>query len=257
MEYAKENGKHTGIVVTSSLVHATPAAFVAHQPLRGFHEQIASQLVALDLDYLVGGGQMYFSNRYSDDRDLLEEMEDNGYTVSGYDRRSFAKFARRSDRKMVYFTAHSEPLPKMQGREDLAQIVTHALHTLSSRDNAGFFLLIEGSQIDYANHSNDYMYLLTELRDLEEAAKVVLAFARQHPDTLIVLTGDHESGSLAIRPSHLQKKVHVDFLSKNHSETMVPVFAMGPGAEAFSGIYENTEIFTKICAAAGFTGWMH
>lgn len=251
-ELAKHQGKLTGLVVTSSLVHATPAAFVAHQKLRGFHEAIAESLVNHKVDYFVGGGQMYFSNRYSDDRDLVEELKNLDYTVSGYDRKSFNAFAKRIDRRMAYFTAYSEPLPRMQGRESLSEVVSHALSMLSTQGEEGFLLMVEGSQIDYAAHGNDAGYLLSELKDMEGAVHEALEFAKGRNDTLIIVTSDHESGALALRESRPDKRVNVEFMTRNHTQTMVPVFANGPCSQMFAGIYENTEIFHKIRKAAGY-----
>ena len=250
LELAERHDKRTGIVVTSSLAHATPAAFFAHQKLRGFYEAIADNLVNAGVDYLVGGGQMHFANRFMDNRNLIDELKTLGYTVSGYDRKSFRSFAGRDDTQMAYFTAHSEPLPRMQGREGMAEIAAHAIHVLSEGEN-GFFLMIEGSQIDYASHGNDGAYLLSELRDTEEGIRAALEFATNRDDTLVIVTGDHECGSLALRNSKPDKRVHVEFMARNHTQTMVPVFAYGPCAELFSGIYDNTEIFHKIKAAAG------
>jgi alkaline phosphatase len=250
-EIARQMGKRTGVVVTSSLVHATPAAFIAHQSLRGFYEEIAEDLVNHEVDYIVGGGQMYFKNRFSDDRDLVEELKSRGYTVSGYDRKSFASFAHQVDQRMAFFISHSEPLPRMQGREPLDEFVRHALKVLSSMGN-GFFLMIEGAQVDFAAHGNHQGYLLSEMKDLDAGIRAVLEFASGRDDTLVIVTGDHESGGLSLRESKPDKKVHVEFLTRNHTCTMVPVFAYGPGAQSFSGIYENTEIFHKIVAAAGY-----
>lgn len=252
IELAKVQGKLTGIVVTSSIVHATPAAFIAHQRLRGFYEAIADNLVKLQVDYFVGGGRMYFTNRYSDDRDLVEELKALDYTISGYDRKSFRTFSNRLDRRMAYFTAHAEPLPYMQGRDGLSEVVDHALRMLSSQGDNGFFLMVEASQIDYASHSNDEGYLLTELQDMNSAVKVAMEFAKLHEDTLVIVTADHECGDLVLQDTKPDRKVNIEFMSRNHTSTMVPVFALGPGSEMFSGIYENTEIFSKIRSVAGY-----
>lgn len=251
-ELAKAQDKLTGIVVTSSVVHATPAAFAAHQVLRGFYEEIAEDMVSAEVDYLVGGGQMYFTNRFNDDRNLIEEMRESGWTVSGYDKKSFGAFSARTDARMAYFTAYSEPLPKMQGRENLSDVVVHALNVLSTYEEEGFLLMVEGSQIDFAGHGNNAYYLLTELKDMDDAILTALEFASGRDDTLIIVTGDHESGGLSIGEAESGKKVNVEFTTHNHTETMVPVFAYGPCAQLFGGIYENTEIFQKIVAAAGY-----
>jgi alkaline phosphatase len=252
LELAKAQGKATGIVVTSSIVHATPAAFFAHQSLRGFHEAIAENLLHIGVDYVVGGGQMYFTNRFSDDRNLVEEMRKMGYTVSGYDKKSFNAFSKRSDSKMAYFTAYSEPLPRMQGREDLSPVVTHALRTLTAHGDEGFFLMIEGSQVDFACHAQNAGYLLSEMKDLNGAIHTAYEYASRRDDTLVIVTGDHECGGLAIRESRPDRRVRVEFTARGHTAQLVPVYAYGPCAEMFSGLYENTEIFDKISAACGY-----
>lgn len=252
IELAKQHGKRTGLVVTSSLVHATPAAFVAHQSLRGFYEAIAENLVNLEMDYFVGGGQMYFTNRFSDDRNLFKELEAKGYIVSGYDRKSFTSFRGKQGSRMAYFTAHSEPLPRMQGREDLSEMVTHALHVLSAEPEKGFFLLIEGSQIDFASHGNDAGYLLSEMKDTDGGIQAAMDFATGRDDTLVIVTADHESGSLALRSTKPDRRAQIEFMSRNHTCAMVPVFAYGPGAKTFAGMYDNTEIFYKIKEVAGY-----
>jgi alkaline phosphatase len=252
-ETAKAHGRRTGIVVTSSVVHATPASFVAHQKLRGFHEAIAEDIVRADLDYLVGGGMLYFTNRYSDNRNLIKEMNDDGCVVSSYDRKSFKAFAKRVAPRMAYFSAYTEPVPKMQGRENLSEMVTHAIQVLNAPKSPGFILMVEASQIDYALHGNDASYLLTELKDLFDALKVVYEFASGRDDTVVIVTGDHETGSLSIGESIPGKKVRVDFMSRNHSHLMVPVFALGPCSELFAGIYENTTIHDKILQATAMS----
>lgn len=250
-ELAIRRGLKTGLVVTSSLVHATPAAFYAHQKLRGFHEGIADNLVHSGIDYFVGGGQVYFSNRYGDARNLIEELRNEGYFVSGYDKKSFRSFSAKLEPKMAYFTAYTEPLPVMQGREPLSDIVSHALDVLTYRDTAGFLMLVEGSQIDYASHGNDASYLLSELRDFDAAISVALDYARRRGDTLILVTGDHETGLLTLEESVPGKRIHMEFLTRNHSHVLVPVYAYGPCADLFAGLYDNTDIFQKIREVLG------
>ncbi|MDX1477398.1 MAG: alkaline phosphatase [Saprospiraceae bacterium] len=253
MEYAEEGGKSTGIIVTSSLVNATPAAFVAHQMYRGFQEAIAADYLELDLDYVVGGGLVYFSQRYSDDRDLLKELKGRGYLVGAYHHESFKKFSSRDSDKAYYFTAHDIPLPHFQGRDYLPLAATHGLNLLDRREDNGFFLMIEASQIDHASHAQNLGYLLSEMRDLNETLAAVMAFARGDGETLVIVTADHATGGLYIQNGKPGKgKVRAAFTTKHHTADMVPVYAYGPGAEFFSGIYDNTEIFQKIRQVGGF-----
>jgi alkaline phosphatase len=249
-ELAKEHDYATGIIVTSSLVHATPASFVAHEPLRGLYENIAIDFLNSRLDLMVGGGLSYFTNRSLDDRNLAHELELHGYHVGSYMGKSLQRINPESVKKIAYFTAYKEPLPRMQGRDYLPVAVEYATHFLDSKTETGFILVIEGSQIDYASHSNNLDYLVSELADFNRAIGKALDFARIDGETLIIVTSDHETGDLKINPGRNLKYPKVKFESKRHSADMIPVFAYGPGSEEFNGIYDNTEIFYKIIALA-------
>ena len=252
MEYAEERGKSTGVIVTSSLVNATPAAFVAHQMYRGFQEAIAADYLDLDLDYVVGGGLVYFTQRYSDERNLSRELVARGYDVSAYNSESFKKFSARLPQKAVYFTAHDIPLPHFQGRDYLPLAATHGMQVLSQNSEKGFFLMIEASQIDHASHANNLGYLLSEMRDLNETLAAVMSFARANRETLVIVTADHATGGLSAQETRPARgKVRAGFSTKHHTSDMVPVYAFGPGAEFFAGIYD-TEIFQKIRQVGGF-----
>jgi alkaline phosphatase len=247
IELAHLAGKKTGIVVTSSLVHATPAAFVAHQKFRGFREAIAIDYLSSNVDYAVGGGLMYFTNRFTDDRNLWRELEAKGYLVSDFDHMSFKHFLRLAPEKVIYFTAHMEPDKRQDGRVYFTKAVTHGLEVLKKNGDDGFFMMVEGSQIDYAGHENNRNYLLAEMRDFDEMLAGVIAFAEEDGETLVIVTADNSTGGLAIDGGKPGKgSIKSSFTTTRHTADMVPVYAYGPGAELFSGIYDNTEIFHKI-----------
>jgi alkaline phosphatase len=111
--------------------------------------------------------------------------------------------------------------------------------------------MVEASQIDFACHANNDTYLLAELRDMDEAVASAYAYAKGRDDTLVLITGDHEAGMLALRESP-DRKVIVEFTTKSHGFSMVPVLAFGPCAEQFAGVYENTSIFDRVSALLGF-----
>ena len=113
--------------------------------------------------------------------------------------------------------------------------------------------MVEGSQIDWGGHSNDGGLLVDETLDFDRAVGEALRFARRDGETLVLVTGDHESGGLAIDPGSEMNKLKLDFTTNGHTAAMVPVFAYGPSAELFSGIYENTEIYHKMKQALGKT----
>jgi len=123
---------------------------------------------------------------------------------------------------------------------DLAELAAKAIEILS-RDEDGFFLMVEGSQIDWAGHENDQAYLLAEMRDFDDAVGVALDFAERDGRTLVLVTADHECGGFALTGGSMEKgAVSSRFATDSHTATMVPVFAFGPGAEAFGGIRDNT-----------------
>ena len=246
-ELAIERGMATGLVVTSSLVHATPAAFVAHREYRGLYEHIAIDITESSIDYLVGGGRFFFNERHYDDRDLVEELTAKGYYIASYDNMSFKKFTKECHPKSVYFTAQGEPPRRLEGRDYLPVAVAHGINCLSNSTDEGFLLVVEGSQIDYANHNNDEPYLVAEMQDFHETVRVALDFAEQNGETLVIVAGDHASGGIYIESGNpLKHKVKMRFSTRRHTADMVPVYAFGPGAENFTGIFDNTELFTKI-----------
>lgn len=246
LELARAHFLRTGVVVTSSLTDATPAAFLAHRPSRKQQEEIALDVAASGTDLLVGGGRCFFTSR-TDRRYLLGELGGRGYAVV----EETANLRTAPAGKLAALLAE-EDLPRItKGRGGLLPAaVAVALSRLPGDE--GFFLLVEGSQIDSAAHENDARGATAEVVDLDRTVARILGFAAQDGETLVVLTTDHETGGLALTGgSASERNVEAGFVGKGHSATMVPVFAFGPGSGAFSGVYENTAIFAKLRAALG------
>jgi alkaline phosphatase len=242
-ELASDHGLKTGFVVTCSVVHATPAAFYAHVDSRGSYEDIAEQLAKSDVDVFVGGGEKYFFDRYTDDMNLVKYLQANNYEVMGTDdmETKFRLERVSTDKKIACFTAYEDPMRASEGRNYLPQLTSKAMDALKARSNKGYFLMVEGSQIDWAAHANDQEWLALEMQDIYNMLDVVLN--KLDSNTLLIVTADHECGYISLQG---KRSPHVVFGSKVHSSQMVPVFAQGPGAEEFLGIYENTEIFEKM-----------
>ncbi|MEL6925624.1 MAG: alkaline phosphatase, partial [Bacteroidota bacterium] len=255
LEIAEENKLATGVVVTSTMVHATPASFMAHQPLRGLYEPIAADIVESGVDFIVGGGKKYFDRRAMDDRNLYKELQQKGYQVNDYFRKNLERLTVDPSKNFAYFTADSDPLAYWQGRKYLPYASKLAVNFLEKKNENGFFLLVEGSYIDWAGHENDFNYLLSEIKDFDRAIGEVLSFASRNRETLVIVTADHETGGLAINPGSRFGKLKPAYTEKKgraHTATMVPVFAYGPGAEQFSGIFDNTQMFYKLLRSYGF-----
>lgn len=258
LEYAEENKKATGIVVTSTVTHATPASFYAHFPRRyNANEPISSQFINSGVEVLIGGGKKYFETR-SDDRNLLKELSDSGYKVLETLPENYNV---NGINKLVYLFSPTQPgklifedKDKTPARGPILPIATEKALEVLNQDTNGFFLMVEGSQIDWGGHDNNSEYIIREMIDFDNAIKKALDFAEKDGETLVIITADHETGGYAIIDGNMDGSELVGgFSTKKHSATMIPVFAFGKGAEDFSGIYENTEIFYKMMKAFEFS----
>jgi alkaline phosphatase len=145
-------------------------------------------------------------------------------------------------------------LSMKQGRGNfLVSSLQKALNTFS-QDNSSFFIMAEGAQIDYGGHANDMEYVVKEMLDFDNAIGAAMKFVDLHPETLLIVTADHETGGLTLLDGDLKKgSVHGNFSTHDHTAVLVPVFAYGSGAKEFAGVYQNTAIFDKIIKLLGVT----
>ena len=251
LEYAEDNGMKTGLVTTSTIVHATPASFIAHQPQRNMYEEIAADFLNTDVDLFIGGGKKYFDRR-KDKRNLVAELKKNGYQVNDYLGKDVTKTKITGD-KFVYLTSDSDPLSVLAGRKYLPPASKMATKFLSKiSDENGFFLMIEGAQIDWGGHANNSDYIVSEMLDFDKTIGHVLDFVEKDKETLLIITADHETGGYSVNYGSTLDSLVTEFTSDYHTADLVPVFAYGPGAWKFSGIYENTAIFDKMMEAKKF-----
>ena len=203
LEAAREVGKSTGIVATSSITDATPAAFSAHQPSRSYHEQIAEDISQCDADVILGGGMQYFVTKSeggtrTDNRNLLKEMESKQYTVV----KNVSEMNNVKSGKMIgLFKAGDLDTPYPEDKNGveptIEQMTRKAIEMLSSNPN-GFVLMVEGSKIDKTAHSNDIENMINEVIHFDNAVKAALEFAEKDGHTLVIVTADHETGGLAM-----------------------------------------------------------
>jgi alkaline phosphatase len=251
LEEAELAGMATGIVVTSAITHATPASFYAHQKDRGMAEEIAADLLKSNLDFFVGGGKKFFDRRI-DEQNLVEELVNKGYVISSFLDKEFKDLIIDPTKKFGHFTADDQPLMFSQGRDYLVPATIAAVDFLSKQQEGGFFLMVEGSQIDWGGHANDSKYIISEMIEFDQAIGAALDFAKQDGETLVIVTADHETGGYAINPTSTMDSIVAAFTTKDHTAALIPVFAWGPGEELFSGIYENTSIYDKMRRVFGF-----
>lgn len=248
LEVLADQGKSTGIVVTCYSGHATPADFYAKVPKRSMYEDIAIQMAESDkLNVMIAGGRKHFDQR-KDSLDLLGRMENElGWKI--YD-----TLAHIDTTCMKYAVlADKGHMPKASERGDfLPEGVKTALKTLS-QDEDGFFLMVEGSQIDFACHAGDSVWMVDETVDFSKAVQVALDFAKADGNTLVVVTADHETGGLTlIDPQGHYSNVSFNYSTRSHTCLPVMIYAYGPGGELFTGWMQNNEVKARILKACGF-----
>jgi len=242
-EQLSRDGYATGIVATSSIQHATPASFYAHVKHRSMYEEITEYAPHSGVDIFIGGGLKYFTDR-RDKRNLLDNMRAEGYTVIT------DKLPSKPVEGKELILLADNGMPKMsEGRGDFLPNATKLALEKLSKNEKGFFLMVEGSQIDWGGHDNDADYLIEELLDFDKTIGVALDFAKQNGETLIIVTADHETGGFTLSSDGKDyNKIKPTFSTTGHSGTMVPVFAEGPGASNFNGIFESIDIYHKMMA---------
>lgn len=238
---AKKNRLATGIVVTTSLLDATPADFVSHQPNRKMVAEIAADYVDAELDLFIGGGVEHFTKR-DDGRNLLDELRRKGYQV--YD--TITDVEKVKEGKLAGFLKEG----RISERGDQLERTTAVALDILDDHQKGFFLMVEASEIDGGGHDKDMQYTVEEMLDFDKTIGRVLEFAEKDGRTLVIVTADHETGGLTLVGGNMQTgEVRGRFSTGGHTGIMVPVFAYGPGAELFTGIDENTSFFGKLVRA--------
>ena len=248
LEIAEDHGLATGLVSTSSVTHATPASFIAHQPGRGSYEDIAADFLKTDIDVFIGGGIDHFSKR-KDKINLFDSLRFRGYEVDT----TMEMILGSTSSKLAGLTAPVQNPYRLKGRGNMLPEASGKAIEILRKNPKGFFLMIEGSQIDWAAHANVADTLIDETLDFDKAVGAALDFAKADGHTLVIITADHETGGVTITGGNKETHtVKLSFSTKDHTAVMVPVYAYGPGAEKFTGIYENTDIFKKILASFGF-----
>jgi alkaline phosphatase len=296
LEAAKKRGWATGLVATSSVTHATPAAFAAHVPSRASEFEIAKQMTALAPDVMLGAGRRFFSPiTRPDSADLIGQLRLTHTVVM--EAESFEAMRDTAVRRMLGLFAEVEMPVASRRTPTLPQMTRKAIDILS-RDPDGFFLMVEGSQPDWRGHDNRPLsQVIDEMLDFDAAIGVALEYQKRMPDVLVVVVADHETGGLAIEAeldsilmtatadsldaavrglarvidllpeaaadsagsaavqmqitaARLRNRARgartesivADYTTGGHTAQMVPLFASGPGAEAFAGMIDNYRV---------------
>ncbi len=242
VDVAKELGKDAGMAVTCRLWDATPCDFCGHNIDRDKEEELVGDYPTSGVDFVFGGGAQKFTNR-KDGRDIFKELQKKGYHVS----RTLDDFFAYDKNSRIFAVPYDKDTPLPDERGDLLARASMKGISLMNQNKNGFFMMIEGSQLDDYGHFNQLDLLMKETLDFDQTVGEVMKWAAKDGETLVVVTADHETGGLTLVNGNKDEgRVECCFSSKDHTGAMVPVYAFGPGAENFTGIFENTDVFKKI-----------
>lgn len=266
LEYAKSRQRATGLVATSGITHSTPAAFAAHVSSRYAQGEVARQYIEeTQVDVLLGGG--FGNNALATGYAAINKkaLIDSAVAEHGYclitNMLELAKAVDANAPKVLgLFTAEAKTperfrvtpdVPYPSSEPTLEEMTTAALELLG-KDPEGFFLMVEGSQVDHANHANDYPYQLSELLGFNSAVASVLNWVDATPtrrrDTLVIIIADHETGGFAINGPYgsllgVGKYPETGWTTKAHTGVDTVVWSQGPGSELLGCALNNTDLF--------------
>lgn len=243
-DYSAEAGKKTADIAVCELTDATPAAFYAHNSERSNATDVASQIVSSPVDIFLGSGYKDFTVPVNG-QTPIDKMKQRGYTII----RSFNDFLSTPATKILALMDDSVTRPKMDGRGNYLPLALNKVTQTFKNAPNGFFMMIEGSQIDHGGHANNLKQVITENSDFDRMVGEALRFADEDGETLVIVTADHETGGLTLLDGNIGKGyVWGDFSTNDHTGTPVPIFAYGPHSLDFRGVFNNTEIFNKLKA---------
>lgn len=248
LEIAAEQGKSTGVVATKSVTDATPAAFTAHAENRYQYEDIAKMqlgsMMAGTLDLVLGGGRSYYESEAN--ISLLAKAKKSGLNY-------YTKWMPTEDYELpmagIYadtsMDTTNESLPSLEKMTNLAL-------ELLSEDEDGFFLMVEGSQIDTYGEKNDFDREVKEAYDFDCAVAVAMRYVALNPDTVLIITADHETGDLEFPANPTKETIkQYTYSTEKHSCKAVPVYAVGYRTEELACVQENTDIGIFIASLLG------
>ena len=264
VEAAQQQSIATGLVTTTQISHATPAGFSAHVSSRKNMLEIARQQMLANIDVLMGGGESYLltdsqsgcfpqPGKRQDGLDLIAMAKASGYQYVCNRADLLALDTAYSQRLLGIFADEGMQRPFSPG---LALMTRKAIEILSHQD-AGFFLMVEGGQIDWASHANNGVDMMDSVQGFDAAVKVARDFVAGRDDTLLIVTADHETGGLSLHSDEGEQgpflsaagvPFYLSWSSSHHTPVDVPVSAMGPGAPLLQGTHDNTFIYQLMLA---------
>jgi len=241
LEIARQTKKLTGVIATTSLTYAVPAAFMAHTENWGREYEIAHQIFGSDADVLLGGGLRFFESNNVADTNLIPLMEDKGYTFISQQNQLEVLNPVKTDKVLGLFAA--EALRQANHRSLSLKMMTEKAVGILSKNRHGFVLVVEGSQIDWRAHEKDDDGLLAEMKDFTEAIQWTLDYQKTNSELLIVITGTNETGGVFLTQDNQKRgQTGIKFVTGKHTANLCPVFAKGPQSDSIHGILSIADL---------------
>jgi len=240
VEVAMARGMSTGLMTTTFIADATPAAFGAHARSRTEIANISRQMATKGITVLMGGGRRGFlPESQPDSSDLLAELRDDYTYVSSIEELK----ALDLDTVPTLLGLFADvDMGVVAERGDALPTMTEAALEILDRNPNGFFLMVENEESDTQAHQNaDQATITEEMIDIGRAISIALDYQRRHPETLVIATGDHETGGISLTYDQ-SREIVMRYASGAHTGTLIPLFATGPGAERFAGVIRNDEV---------------
>lgn len=239
-DVAYSAGMACGVVTLGNVADATPAAFYGHSVERDNSDEITDYLLEGKLTLLNGAGMSVFTNR-KDGKDILKELQSQYRISTSIDE------INSDNRKVICIDERMDLAASEETLTMLADATNEAIKKLTVTNDKGFFLMVEGAKIDYAGHANSFPGSVMETLSFDLAVAAALKFADSNGETLVVVTGDHETGGLTLVDGNVGNgHLTARYMTDDHTPLMLPVFAYGPGSAEFMGVYKNTRIFHKM-----------
>jgi alkaline phosphatase len=252
LEVLAKKGWRTGLAATSSITHATPAGFASHVSSRSSEVDIAEQMFDSRVDVLLGGGRKFWQAGGENGSNLIVMAQRVGYHLV----QSRAEMMELMNGPVLGLFAENG-MSTFAPEPSLAEMTQKAIALLVAKNKdwfapePKFFLMVEGSQIDWAGHANDSDNSIRQTLLFDMAVKEAIEFARVDRSTLVIVTADHETGGMLLPDDKSDNsKVAADWNFKSHTGADVPLFAYGPGSGEFAGSLDNTDIPRKIAKLA-------
>jgi len=261
-------GYVSSLISTSEITHATPAAFASHVDLRWKTDEISKQMIDSDVMTILGGGRHFFlpedmGGKRDDGLNLYEQVESTQTLLTHKDQLNDESLT--SSKKVIglFSDEHIRDIekpdnhPSEPSTKDMLDFAIKRSESFMEGGCKGSFIMVEGSQVDWAGHSNNIDYLVREMQDFEEAVQMAKSYAEQDNETLVIVTADHETGGLLIEPfkptQYSAPEIKFSFNTGigygSHTGVPVPIYAYGPGSENFTGTMDNTDVYKAMVAA--------